>query len=286
MLLLLCAAAVRGKAVPRAAGFEERDGHKNMYLNKIRQHSRRVHRFSGLLTGNPVLSLGLALPFAIASTVSLQAAFCIFVGIAAVTLPMMLLSALAGRFLPTWLRFPLFSLCAAGLLIPLESFLTGLFPVVLNSIGLYFPIIAVNTLLLFHCEKEAERGRPLQALLHALLQLSGLAVVLLLCGAIREAFGNGSLWGISLPFLSYRLGGLLIPFGGCIVAAMLAAAARYLGRLLRISLYRSDLKKYTQTLFEANEQLPEEDLLAGLPPAVNPAGLQKQPGPNGPKKGE
>lgn len=256
-----------------------------MYLNKIRRYSRRVYRFSGLLTGNPVLSFGLALPFAIASTVSLQAAFCIFIGIAAVTLPMMLVSALVGRFLPGWLRPALFSLCAAGLLIPLESFLTGLFPAVLNSLGLYFPIIAVNTLLLLHCEKEAENGSLSQALLHALLQLGGLAVVLLLCGTIREAFGSGTLWGIPLPFLSYRLSGLLIPFGGCIVAALLAAAAKYLGRLLRASLYRSDLKKYAQEIYEKAQDLPEEDLLAGLPSSLRSGSMPEQDGQNVSKKG-
>ena len=236
-----------------------------MYLNKIRRHSRRVHRFSGLLSGNPVLSFGLALPFAIAATVSLQAAFCIFAGLAAVTLPMMLMSALIGRFLPGWLRYPLFSLCAAILLIPLEGFLTGLFPAVVNSIGLYFPIIAVNTLMLFHCEREAENGSFPRALLHALLQLSGLALVLLFCGAFREAFGNGSLWGVSLPFLSYRLGGLLIPFGGCIAASLLAAAAKYLGRLFRLSLYTSDLRRYAQEVMSTHEELQGEDLLADLP---------------------
>lgn len=235
-----------------------------MYLVKLRRHNRRVRRFSGLLTGNPVLSFGLAMPFAIAAAFSLQAAFCIFAGIAVVTLPMMLISALVGRFIPSWLRYPLFSLGAAALLIPLEGFLTGLFPAVVNSIGFYFPVISVNTLMLVHCEREAEQGSFPKALLHALLQLGGLLAVLGCCGAIREAFGNGTLWGITLPGLTYRLKGLLIPFGGCIVTAMLAAATKYLGRLLRGSLYLSDLRGYAQGL-EAPELSPEDDLLADLP---------------------
>lgn len=244
-----------------------------------------MHRFSGLLTGNPVLSLGLALPFAIAATFSLQASFCILTGLVAVTLPLMLLSSLVGRFLPSWLRPLLFSLCAAALLIPLESFLTGLFPTVLNSLGLYFPIIAVNTLMFYHCEKEAELSNPLRALLHALLQLSGLAVILFSCGAIREIFGNGSLWGIPLPSFSYRLGGLLIPFGGCILAAFLAAAAKYFGRLLRVSLYVSDLNRYALEASLANEEVPEEDLLADLPAPLAPDAARKHLHPDKPEKG-
>ena len=58
---------------------------------------------------------------------------------------------------------------------------------------------------------------------------------------------------------------------------MLAAAAKYFGRLLRASLYVSDLNRYAQETAKAQEE-PEEDLLAGLPSPLIPDSVRSQDG--------
>lgn len=213
-----------------------------MYLGKTRKFSRRVRRFEGLLTENPVLSLGLALPFVISASYSLQAAVCILMGVVAVTLPMTLLAAAVGRRVPQWLLLPICALASGAILIPVQNFAARQFPVVVNSLGVYFPIIAVNTLMIYFCIKAARRGNPLRTLWTVCMHLCGFAAVILPIAAVRELFGNGSFWGLPVPWASFKLGGLLIPFGGCILAGFAAAAGKFFGRLLRGGLYRSDLK--------------------------------------------
>lgn len=212
-----------------------------MRLHRTRKHNRRIHAMEGLFTGNPVLSAALALPFVVAASYSLQAAACIIIGIAAVTLPMALIAALLRERLPLWVRVPLYAIGAALLLLPVYSWLSEVFPVVMNSLGVYFPIIAVNTLMMYRCEKAARDTFP-HALKDVVLHLAGFTAVMLLAALLREVFGNGTLWGMPLPFITFKLGGLLIPFAGCILAAFLAAGAKYIGRLWRANIYHKDLR--------------------------------------------
>lgn len=232
-----------------------------MYLHKSRTHYRRVRRFSGLFTDNPVLTMGLALPLAISATISLRAAFCVLVGVWCVTLPMVLLSSLVGGQIPRPVRIPLICLLSAVLLIPLERWLIGIFPVVINSLGLYLPIVSVNTLMLYLCDKRAIEKKPLAALWEAVRFLLGLSVVMMIAGGVREVFGYGAAWGISLPFMTFRLGGLLIPFSGCILIAFMAAFTKYAGRLFRARLYRHDVNRMQEKLASEAVPQPAEELV-------------------------
>lgn len=227
-----------------------------MFLLKTRKHHNRVRRLPGLVTENPVLTLGLALPFVIVVSYSLQGALCIFIGMAAATLPTALLASLIGGRLPAFVRTPLWALCAMALLLPVESLLTAYFPVILNSLGVYFPILAVNTLLMHLCDREELWGHPLAALRRTLLALAGFGVVMGVVACIRELFGAGTLWGVPMPWISWRISALLLPFGGLIVIAFLAAGSRALGRRLRGALYQSDQRRLRDTLRHAR---PDEE---------------------------
>lgn len=213
-----------------------------MFLHKTRKHYRSLRRFAGLLTDNPVLTLGLALPFVIGATFSLQAAVCVLIGTACSMLPMMLLASLIRGRLPGWACTPIFAIGSMLILIPVGDTLARLFPVTLNSMGIYFPIIAVSTLTLYSCDRRAIRGKPLLALRTALLELAGFAVVILSTACVRELFGNGTLWGVEIPAVSFQIDGLLIPFGGFFVVAFIAAATKYFGRLIRTAQYRADVR--------------------------------------------
>ncbi|TCL42806.1 Rnf-Nqr domain containing protein [Harryflintia acetispora] len=233
-----------------------------MYLQRTRKHNRLVRRFSGLFFDNPVLSLGLALPLAISATNSLQGAFCVMIGMWATTLPVMLFSSLppVRRFLPLWARFPVYVLLAVAILIPVELRLSPIYPVVLNSLGVYFPIIAVNTIMLYRCEHVGVRCGVLHTLIDGVLHLLGFSVVMALLACVRELFGYGSVWGIPVTGITFKLSGLLIPFSGCILLAFLAAGSRYIGRLWRVRNYRADLRD-GQTPAEGEDEDLDDDLL-------------------------
>lgn len=225
-----------------------------MYLYKTRKHDRHMRHYEGFIRDNSVLTMGLALPFAISATYSLQAAVCVIIGMVVVTLPVMLLSNILGKIMPSWVRIPIYVLIAIGLLIPTQMLLSAAFPTEMSSLGIYFPIIAVNTLMIHRSEKAGVRRTMPAVLLDAVMNLLGFSVVMLLAATLREAFGNGTLWDGSLG-IGFKLSGLLIPFGGCLVVAFMAAGAKFLGRFWRFMLYQSDLrqKNYPAPGFEDEE---------------------------------
>lgn len=215
-----------------------------MYLFKTRKHDRHMRRYKGIFRTNAVLTMGLALPLAISATFSLQGAVCVIAGMFAATLPVMVLASLVGEKIPVWLRTPVYGLCAVALLIPVQMWLTSLLPVVIDSIGVYFPIIAVNTVMLYRCERVVELHKGVfKTLSDAFRHLLGFALVMIIAASLRELLGNGTLWGIPISGITFKLGGLLIPFGGCIVVAFMAAGAKFFGRLSGAALYRSDLRQ-------------------------------------------
>lgn len=235
-----------------------------MFLLKTRKHHNRVRRLPGLITENPVLALGLALPFVIAASYSLRAALCVFTGMVVATLPTVLLASLTGSRLPAFIRTPVYALCAMALLLPAEALLTAHFPVILDSLGVYFPVLAVNTLLMHLCEKEELWGHPLAALRRTGLALAGFGAVMGIVACVRELFGAGTLWGMPVSWTSWRIDALLFPFGGLIVIAFLAAGCRAIGRLLRGALYQSDQRLQRDMLRDAAHP-PRPDGVDGTP---------------------
>lgn len=225
-----------------------------MFLYKTRKHYNRARRFRV-----HVLTTGLALPLVISASYSLQAAACVLIAMTVVTVPMILLASLVGKYIPALVRTPLYALCSMLLLVLLEPMLIKYFPAVLDSLGVYFPIIAVNTLMLYFCEKKSLWGHPLRALATAVLELLGFAAVLGMVAVVRELFGSGMLWGVTIPAVTWKMNALLIPFGGLMVAAFLAAAFRTIGRLTRRILYRSDLRRYNERGYARTEPSVSEE---------------------------
>lgn len=219
-----------------------------MYLYKTRKHDRHMRHWRGLFEHNTVLVLGLALPFVICASFSLQAAVSVILGMIACTLPSMALSHPLRRVLPLWLRLPIYTLLAAGILIPLDSLLTRLMPVTQNALGIYFPILAVNTILIYRSEHPQSHRSFLALLKDGVLHIAGFSLVMLMVALVRELFGNGSIWGIPVPFITFKLSGLSIPFAGCILTAFLAAGAKRFGRAIRVYFYKSDVGRSQRSL--------------------------------------
>lgn len=189
------------------------------------------HWFNGALWGNPVLALGLGVPFAVICTTSLKNAAVLSLAMLFTSATVYLLASLVGKYIPQWLRIVVYSLAAAVALLPVRTLGYQIHPALNESLGIYFALMVVNPALLIPAlSHRVTDGKPWYALLHALCYSFGFALVLFGIALIREPLGSGTIWGHPVE-LSVKLSPIQYSFGGFLLLGYFAAAYQLLERL-------------------------------------------------------
>lgn len=176
---------------------------------------------------NPVLvqAVGLCPVVAMATTLK-GAALLGIVAAIAITLSEFIASAFL-KVIPRWVRTGIYIVIGCALVVPIMYLIEKLNPKLFGTLGIYLPVMAVNSLLVLRCERFAVRIKPLEALADGATASVGYAAVLLLVGAIREILGSGAI--ADIKFWDGRaLTGLLLPFGGFLMIGFAGAALRSL----------------------------------------------------------
>ena len=176
---------------------------------------------------NPVLvqAVGLCPVVAMATSVS-SAALLAAVSAVIITVSEFIAS-LFLKAIPRWIRIGIYIILGVAIVSPLMIFIEKINAPLFSSLGIYLPIMAVNSLNVLRCERFAVKISPVKALIDGLTASVGYAAVLLVCGFIRELLGNGSLFGFEI-FKGRTMSGMLLPFGGFLVIGFAGAALRAL----------------------------------------------------------
>lgn len=180
--------------------------------------------FKGAFIHNPALIQVAGICPAAAAAVSLKAG-ALLAGVSVLLL--LVTQFIASAFLkrvPRRARMAIYLLIGLGLVCPVILFTerTGLDAV--SGVGIYLPLLAVNSLTAFRCEKIAVKNSVRVSVLDALSAGIGYAAVLLLTGFLRELLGSGQIAG--KPVHTPAVPGFLMPFGGFLVLGFMAAALR------------------------------------------------------------
>lgn len=211
-----------------------------MKLERVKAVRKRSRWFDGLLTHNPVLVGGMAIPFAVVITTSLKNSVSISILLACSLVPTVLLASLAGARLPRWGAPILYTLFSLALIVACVPLILPISPEVADSLGIFVPLLSVNTLLLTLCGRYADsRRKPVFALVDAVSYSAGFALIMCLLALLREWLGTGNIWGVPVR-APLTLSGIQITFTGFILLALLSAAARFLRRAALLLIYRRD----------------------------------------------
>ena len=209
-----------------------------MKLEKLKRARRRGRWFDGIFGRNPILVCGLALPFAMMVTNNLKNSVSISILMACSLIPTVLLASLIGGKLPRWLSWAVYALFSMALVIAFQPLTAAIAPEVGDSLGIYVPILSVNTILLTLCARyERPADRPVMALVDAAAYSLGFALAMCLIAFFRELLGAGSLWGVPVP-LPFKAEGVQLAFAGFIAVALLSALVRFLRRAALVFSYR------------------------------------------------
>ncbi len=250
-----------------------------MKMSKQNLYRRFLIATKGIFLENPVLTLGLALPFAVVACSSLQTAVGLSVGALMALIPAALLLPLVMKQIPEQyhgLDYPLCALLSAIFIMPTRLITADLSPALMDSVGVYFSLFCVSSLL-FTVKEKCEKEEPLMAFLTLLKMWLGVGLVLILVGTCREILGYGTLWNKPLTFMKIRFSGVMVSGFGFILLGFLAALGRKLHRcILSIQFWlerhwpkwRTKLthifERDEKTEKHLSEEIPQEESAEGL----------------------
>lgn len=183
--------------------------------------------FQGAFIHNPVLTQAIGICSIVAIFTTLKLGVIMSLILSALLVICELLAATVLKKLSRWLRIAMYMLISVGLLIPMMISLDKNNSELYASMGIYLPLLAVNSLIVIRCEKFAVKNSVKFAFFDSIAASVGFVVASAFVGGIREILTYGTIWGKSISNFP-KLSGMALPFGGLIVLGFLAAFHKWL----------------------------------------------------------
>ncbi len=179
----------------------------------------------GIIRQNPVLVLLLGTCPTLAVTTGAMNA----IGMGAAATIVLICSnaviSLIRKFIPDTVRIPAYITVIAGFVTVVQMIVKAYAPSIDESLGIYLPLIVVNCIILGRAEAFASKNGVLVSVLDGLGMGIGFTAAMLCMGIIRELFGAGTLFGITVLPESIFTPAIIfvLPAGGFFVFGMLIA---------------------------------------------------------------
>ncbi len=154
--------------------------------------------WQGMVPANPVFVLALGLCSTLAVTLSVGNAFFMGVMVGITTIFSSVVISLLRYHVPFRFRLISYMLVVVTAVISVEQLLRAYFPDMARALGPYVGLIVTNCVVMGRLEAYAVSHRPAEACCDAVGVSIGYLMVLLTIAFVREAIGNGTLWGLSI----------------------------------------------------------------------------------------
>ena len=177
---------------------------------------------NGLLSENPLLRLGLGICPALAVTTRAANGLGLGLTTCCVLVCTSLLASLLGYVTSEKGRVAVFMLLSALFAAIAQMVLKGWFPALSAELGIFVPLIAVNSLILCRAEDFAANNNPAAALADAVGMGLGYTAALTVVGIVRELIGKGAIFGKAiLPAGFEPMVMMALPAGGFLACGLL-----------------------------------------------------------------
>lgn len=128
------------------------------------------------------------------------------------------------KVIPSKIRIPAYVIVIASFVTIVGMLLKAFVPALDKSLGLFIPLIVVNCIILARAESFASKNNPIASIFDGVGMGLGFALALTILGGIREIFGNGSIFGLSLFGANFQPALIMIlPPGAFLVLGTLLA---------------------------------------------------------------
>ena len=179
----------------------------------------------GLFRDNTVLSAGMVISPVIICGNTVENALALAYAFTAITLFSVFLCSFIPRALPYAVKIIIYALISSLIYIPVRLITETVYPGCIDSIGLYFPLLAVNSLIVYQTEVKFFKMKKFGMLKSLVFYIIGFNAAILLIGAIREIIGYGTVNGYILSTEGF-ISGVSQPFGGFVILGLLCGIYR------------------------------------------------------------
>ena len=156
---------------------------------------------------------------------TLQNAFALIYAFSAITFLSVMLSSFVPRSLPYTVRIIIYAVIASAVYIPVKLLAQEFYPESIERIGIYYPLIAVNSLIVHQTEVRFFRMKRLNMAGSLIFYILGFDAVMLITGFVRELLAYGTING-SMADMDFLISGLSKPFGGFIFLGLFCGIYR------------------------------------------------------------
>lgn len=165
-----------------------------------------------LVDNNPITLQVLGLCSALAVTSSLQVSAVMSLAVIAVTGCSSFFISLLRNHIPSAIRIIVQMTIIASLVIVVDQILKAYFYDISKTLSVFVGLIITNCIVMGRAEAFAMKNPPVASFLDGVGNGLGYAFILMLVGFIRELFGSGSLFGITI-LQTTNNGGWYVPNG-------------------------------------------------------------------------
>jgi len=139
---------------------------------------------------------------------------------------------LLRNFIPSKIRIPAFIVVIATFVTIVQLVMKAYLPSLDKALGLYIPLIVVNCIIIARAEAFAYKNTVGASFLDGIAMGVGFTIALVIVASIREVFGNGSIFGVSLFGENFPAAlGMVSPSGGFITLGLVIALINKIGSM-------------------------------------------------------
>ncbi len=174
--------------------------------------TRREMLIDPMVDNNPITLQVLGICSALAVTSSLQVAFVMAVAVTLVTgFSSMFISMIRSQ-IPSSIRIIVQMVIIASLVIIVDQLLKAFAYEISKTLSVFVGLIITNCIVMGRAEAFAMKNPPVDSFIDGVGNGLGYGLILMLVGVIRELFGSGSLFGITI-LETVNNGGWYVPNG-------------------------------------------------------------------------
>ncbi|WP_316863441.1 NADH:ubiquinone reductase (Na(+)-transporting) subunit D [uncultured Cohaesibacter sp.] len=174
--------------------------------------SRKTMLVDPLVDNNPITLQVLGICSALAVTSSLKVAFVMALSVTLVTAFSNLFISVIRNHIPNNIRIIVQMVIIASLVILVDQILKAYAYEISKTLSVFVGLIITNCIVMGRAEAYAMKNPPIESFLDGIGNGLGYSLILMMVGVVRELFGSGSLFGITiLPTVNN--GGWYVPNG-------------------------------------------------------------------------
>lgn len=181
--------------------------------------------YNGMIKRNPVLAAGMVIAPVVVFANTFMNAVTLVISFSCITFLTLLISSFVPQKIVYTVRIILYTLIGAIVYIPTTIFLEMFIHERIANMGVYFPLLITNSLIISRSETTFFAENKGKMLLDIIFSILGYDAAVLLVGFVREIISTGEINGNILA-VPVTLPGLSFPYGGFIILGIMAALLR------------------------------------------------------------